>query len=42
VRRQFAQDGVETRIMSPAEVTQFMQAEIDKWVPVAKRAMATK
>jgi len=42
VRRQLAQDAVETKIMSPAEVTQFMQAEIDKWVPVAKRVIDSK
>lgn len=42
VRRQLAQEAVETKIMSPAEVTQFVQAEIGKWVPVAKRAIGTK
>src|SRR5262245_8448386 len=42
VRRQLAQDAVETRIMTPAEVTRFMQAEIDKWAPVARRVLETK
>jgi len=42
VQRQLAQDAVETRRMTPAEVTRFMQAEIDKWGPVARRASETK
>lgn len=42
VQRQLAQDAVETRRMTPAEVTRFMQAEIDKWGPVARRAIETK
>jgi tripartite-type tricarboxylate transporter receptor subunit TctC len=42
VRRQLAQDAVETKVMTPAEVTQFMQAEIDKWAPIARRAVEMK
>lgn len=42
VRRQLAQDAVETKVMTPAEVAQFMQAEIDKWAPIARRAVETK
>jgi tripartite-type tricarboxylate transporter receptor subunit TctC len=42
VRRQLAQDAVETKTMSPAEVTQFIQAEIDKWVPIARRTIEPK
>jgi hypothetical protein len=32
-----AAGAAETRAMTPAEVTAFMQAEVDKWVPVARR-----
>jgi len=42
VRRQLAQDAVETKRMSPADVTRFVQAEIDKWGPVARRVVETK
>jgi tripartite-type tricarboxylate transporter receptor subunit TctC len=38
VKKQLAQDAVEMKMMTPGEVTQFMRAEIDKWVPVARRA----
>jgi len=36
VRKQLDQDGVEGKPMTPAEVTQFMRSEVDKWVPVVK------
>jgi tripartite-type tricarboxylate transporter receptor subunit TctC len=36
VKKQLEQDGVEGRPMTPAEVTQFMQSEVSKWVPVVK------
>jgi tripartite-type tricarboxylate transporter receptor subunit TctC len=39
IRKQLAQDAVETKVMNPAELTRFMQAEIDKWGPVAERAV---
>jgi tripartite-type tricarboxylate transporter receptor subunit TctC len=39
IRKQLAQDAVETKVMTPADVTAFMQAEIDKWGPVAERAV---
>jgi tripartite-type tricarboxylate transporter receptor subunit TctC len=39
IRKALAQDAVETKAMTPAEVTAFMQAEIDKWGPVAARAV---
>jgi tripartite-type tricarboxylate transporter receptor subunit TctC len=42
VKKQLAQDAVETRSMTPQELSRFMQAEIDKWVPVARRASETK
>jgi hypothetical protein len=28
--------------MTPAEVTQFSQSEIDRWSPLIKRVMASK
>jgi len=37
VREKLARDAIETRAMSAAEFTRFMQAEIDKWAPIARR-----
>jgi tripartite-type tricarboxylate transporter receptor subunit TctC len=37
VVKQMKQDAVETKAMTPAEVTQYMQSEIDKWVPFVKK-----
>jgi tripartite-type tricarboxylate transporter receptor subunit TctC len=37
VVRQLKQDAVETKAMTPAEVTQYMQSEIDKWGPFVKK-----
>jgi tripartite-type tricarboxylate transporter receptor subunit TctC len=42
VQRQLAQDAVETKIMTPAELMNVMQAEIVKWAPIARRAVETK
>jgi tripartite-type tricarboxylate transporter receptor subunit TctC len=42
VQRQLAQDAVETKIMTPAELMNAMQAEIVKWAPIARRATETK
>jgi tripartite-type tricarboxylate transporter receptor subunit TctC len=42
VKRQLAQDAVETRVMAPDELSRFMQSEIAKWVPVARRATGTR
>jgi tripartite-type tricarboxylate transporter receptor subunit TctC len=39
VRAPLEQDAFELRAMSPAEVTQLMQAEIDKWVPAIRQAL---
>jgi tripartite-type tricarboxylate transporter receptor subunit TctC len=39
IQKALAQDAVETKAMTPAEVTALMQAEIDKWGPVAARAV---
>jgi tripartite-type tricarboxylate transporter receptor subunit TctC len=37
VRERLARDAIETRPMRPDEFTRFMQAEIDKWAPLARR-----
>jgi tripartite-type tricarboxylate transporter receptor subunit TctC len=42
VRKRMTRDAIETRTMTPAEFTQFVAGEIDKWVPVAKRVMPAK
>jgi len=36
VREHLALETVETRKMTPEEITRFMQSEIDKWVPAVK------
>ncbi len=36
VREHLAQETVQTRPMSPAEMTAFMKSEVDKWVPAVK------
>jgi tripartite-type tricarboxylate transporter receptor subunit TctC len=42
VKKQIAYDAIETRPMTPAEITQFSQSEIDRWAPLIKRVMASK
>jgi tripartite-type tricarboxylate transporter receptor subunit TctC len=42
VKKQIAYDAIETRPMTPTEVTQFSQSEIDRWTPLIKRVMAAK
>ncbi len=37
VQKQLAQDGAEARAMSPAELSEFMRAEVEKWAPIAGR-----
>jgi tripartite-type tricarboxylate transporter receptor subunit TctC len=37
VEKQLKQDAVETKAMTPAEVTQYMRSEIDKWGPFVKK-----
>jgi tripartite-type tricarboxylate transporter receptor subunit TctC len=39
MRTLIAQDAVEVKAMSPAEVTQYFQSEIDKWQPIIARVM---
>jgi tripartite-type tricarboxylate transporter receptor subunit TctC len=36
VREHLAQETVQTRKMTPAEMTAFMKSEVDKWAPVVK------
>ena len=42
MRQLIAQDAIETKAMSPAEVTQYFQSEIDKWQPIVARVMTAK
>jgi tripartite-type tricarboxylate transporter receptor subunit TctC len=42
VKRQIEQDAIETKAMSPAEVTGFMQSEIDRWTPIIRNLLGAK
>ena len=42
VKRQIEQDAIEVRAMSPAEVTRFMQSEIDRWTPMIRRLVGAR
>jgi len=42
VKRQIEQDAVETRPMTPDEVTRFMQSEIDRWAPMIRQLVGAK
>ena len=42
VKKQIEYDAIETKPMTPAEVTQFSQSEIDRWAPMIKRVMMEK
>jgi tripartite-type tricarboxylate transporter receptor subunit TctC len=42
LKKQIAQDAIETRPMTAAEVTRFSQSEIDRWTPLIKKMMAIK
>jgi tripartite-type tricarboxylate transporter receptor subunit TctC len=42
VKKQIAYDAIEVRPMTPSEVTQFSQSEIDRWAPLIKRVVAAK
>jgi tripartite-type tricarboxylate transporter receptor subunit TctC len=42
VRSRMERDAIETRVMSPAEFTQFVAGEIARWGPVAKRVIPPK
>ena len=41
LKKHFENEGEEPRLMSPAELTDFVQAEVARWVPVV-RAMVKK
>jgi tripartite-type tricarboxylate transporter receptor subunit TctC len=41
VQQRFAQDAIETKLMSPAEFTKFIEAETALWAPLAKQLSAT-
>ena len=41
VQKRFAQDAIETKLMSPAEFTKFVEAETALWAPLAKQLSAT-
>ena len=40
VRKHLENEMVQTRAMTPAEATEFMQTEVNKWAPVARRVAA--
>jgi tripartite-type tricarboxylate transporter receptor subunit TctC len=42
VRRQIQQDAIESKAMSPAEVTRLMQSEIERWTPMIKQMLSAK
>jgi tripartite-type tricarboxylate transporter receptor subunit TctC len=42
IKNQIAQDAIEVRAMTSAEITRFSQSEIDRWAPLIKRIMETK
>ena len=42
VKRQIAQDAIETRPMTAAEVTQFAAGEIARWTPLIKKMLNEK
>jgi tripartite-type tricarboxylate transporter receptor subunit TctC len=42
VKRQIEQDAVETKAMTSAEVTRFMQSEIDRWTPMIRQLLGAK
>jgi len=42
VKRQIEQDAIEVTAMSPAEVSRFMQSEIDRWTPMITRLVGAR
>jgi tripartite-type tricarboxylate transporter receptor subunit TctC len=42
MRQYIEQNAVETKAMTPAEVTQYFQSEIDKWQPIVARMINAK
>src|SRR3954469_5748894 len=41
VQKRLALDAIESRLMSPAEFTKFVEAETARWAPIAKQLAAT-
>lgn len=39
IRRHFETDAVETKVMTPVELREFVRAEVEKWTPVVQAAM---
>jgi tripartite-type tricarboxylate transporter receptor subunit TctC len=39
VKKQVAQDAIESKPLTPAEMTRFAQSEIERWTPLIKRMM---
>jgi tripartite-type tricarboxylate transporter receptor subunit TctC len=37
IRKRMAEDGIETRMMTPAEYTNFIANEVTKWSAIVKR-----
>jgi tripartite-type tricarboxylate transporter receptor subunit TctC len=42
LKRHIEQDAIETKAMSAAEITRFMQSEIDRWTPIITRLLGAK
>jgi tripartite-type tricarboxylate transporter receptor subunit TctC len=42
VKRQIELDAIETKAMTPAELTRLMQSEIDRWTPMIREMLAAK
>ncbi|MEA2948625.1 MAG: hypothetical protein QOI40_3955 [Alphaproteobacteria bacterium] len=42
VRRQIEQDAIESKAMSPAELTDFLRGEIDRWTPMIRDMLSAK
>jgi tripartite-type tricarboxylate transporter receptor subunit TctC len=42
VRRQIEQDAIEARAMSPADLTDFLRSEIDRWTPMIRDMLSAK
>ena len=39
LRNAFESDAIETKAMTPAELTQYVRNEVEKWAPVARAAV---
>ena len=42
VKKHLDQEMVQTKAMTPDEMTAFMQAEVDKWVPAVRKTIDVK